>query len=103
MLQGAFPDDDISTLAHFVNYGMTEGRRGAQNFDVASYRNAYADLRQAFGNDLKSYYLHYMNCGKREGRRQPVSLHYRIRLQHIMEKIMQPYITMIIIFQNTVI
>ena len=65
----AFPDDDISTLAHFVNYGMTEGRRGAQNFDVASYRNAYADLRQAFGNDLKSYYLHYMNCGKREGRK----------------------------------
>ena len=65
----AFPDDDISTLAHFVNYGMAEGRQGAQNFDVASYRNAYADLQQAFGNDLKSYYLHYMNFGKKEGRK----------------------------------
>ncbi len=64
----AFPNDDISVLSHFVNSGMSEGRRSIKSFDVTSYRNAYADLRQAFGNDLKSYYLHYLNSGKREGR-----------------------------------
>ena len=48
---------------------MPEGRQANAEFNVKSYRNAYADLRQAFGNDLKSYYLHYMNCGKKEGRK----------------------------------
>ena len=35
---------------------MSEGRQASAEFNVKSYRNAYADLRQAFGNDLKSYY-----------------------------------------------
>ena len=55
-------------LTHFIENGMAEGRRGNAEFDVYSYKNSYADLRQAFGSDLKQYYLHYITCGKNEGR-----------------------------------
>lgn len=63
-----YTNDDIGLLAHFVNYGMGEGRQARADFDVFSYRNQYRDLRLAFGKDLRSYYVHYMNCGKKEGR-----------------------------------
>ena len=33
-----------------------------------AYKNAYQDLRVAFGDDLKSYYMHYINHGQQEGR-----------------------------------
>ena len=55
-------------LDHFINYGMSEGRRGSEAFDVQSYYNEYPDLRAAFGTDLASYYSHYLMCGKKEGR-----------------------------------
>ncbi len=49
--------------------GMKEGRQAKSTFDVRSYRLQYADLRRAYGNDLKNYYVHYINWGAREGRR----------------------------------
>ena len=60
--------DDAAVLRHFVICGMAEGRRGSDSFDVYGYRNRYADLRKAFGQNLKSYYIHYLNCGIKEGR-----------------------------------
>ena len=60
--------DDAAVLRHFVSCGMAEGRRGSESFDVYGYRNRYADLRKAFGQNLKSYYIHYLNCGIKEGR-----------------------------------
>ena len=60
--------DDSAVLRHFVNYGMSEGRRGSEAFDVQSYYNEYPDLRAAFGTDLASYYSHYLMYGKKEGR-----------------------------------
>ena len=60
--------DDAAVLRHFVSCGMAEGRRGSDSFDVYGYRNRYADLRKAFGQNLKSYYIHYLNCGIKEGR-----------------------------------
>ena len=60
--------DDAAVLRHFVSCGMAEGRRGSDPFDVYGYRNRYADLRKAFGQNLKSYYIHYLNCGIKEGR-----------------------------------
>ena len=65
----AFPNDDISTLAHFVTCGMNEKRQGNMNFDVNSYYNQYADLRSAFGTNWRAYYLHYIQNGKAEGRK----------------------------------
>ena len=55
-------------MAHFVNYGMNEGRQAKSNFNVHSYKARYEDLQKAFGNDLKKYYQHYINYGQKEGR-----------------------------------
>ena len=68
-IKKAYGDNDAAVLAHFVNYGMKEGRQGSSSFNVYSYRNQYADLRAAYGTNLKSYYLHYINYGKKEGRK----------------------------------
>ena len=59
---------DAAVLQHFVTVGMPEGRRGSAAFDVISYRNEYADLRKAYGNNLPAYYLHYIRRGKAENR-----------------------------------
>ncbi len=64
----AFGGNKQATLAHFVNYGMSEGRQAKATFNVKSYKNRYPDLRRAYGNDLKSYYLHYINYGIKEAR-----------------------------------
>lgn len=55
-------------LAHFVNFGMNEGRVASDRFFPSSYYNLYKDLRRAFGYNLKNYYEHYIDCGMREGR-----------------------------------
>ena len=60
--------DDGAVLRHFIRYGMAEGRRGNEAFDVQSYYNEYPDLRAAYGTDLARYYEHYMSYGKSEGR-----------------------------------
>jgi len=63
----AYGEDENAVLAHFVNYGMAEGRQGISTFDVKSYQRQYADLRRAYGSDLKAYYTHYIKWGKNEG------------------------------------
>ena len=51
---------------HFIHFGMAEGRRANETFDVFRYRTSYADLRSAFGDDLKAYYEHYIEYGQFE-------------------------------------
>ena len=60
--------DDSAVLRHFVNYGMSEGRRGSEAFDVYSYKTRYLDLRKAYGSNLKAYYCHYLEYGMKEHR-----------------------------------
>ena len=60
--------DDSAVLRHFLNFGMREGRRGNEAFDVYGYKTRYLDLRQAYRNDLKAYYNHYLRYGIKEGR-----------------------------------
>lgn len=67
-IRKAFGDDDEAMLEHFVIYGMKEGRRGINSFDVNSYKLQYPDLRRAFGSDIRMYYYHYITYGKKEGR-----------------------------------
>ena len=67
-LKNAFGVDDVSSIAHFVRFGMSEGRQASSSFNVFSYKARYADLRSTFGNDLKQYYMHYIYYGKKEGR-----------------------------------
>ena len=47
---------------------MSEGRQGSSEFNVAAYRARYADLSNAYGDDLVKYYMHYIRAGKAEGR-----------------------------------
>ena len=67
-IKSTFGIDDYACLMHFINYGMSEGRRGNENFDEVSYKNTYKDLRMAFMNNLREYYIHYLYYGKNEGR-----------------------------------
>lgn len=65
----AYGYDDQAVLAHFVNYGMKEGRIAEASFVVNNYKARYADLRQAYGNNTAMYYNHYINWGYKEGRK----------------------------------
>ena len=40
-IKKAFGTDDIRTLQHFVNRGMTESRQAKAEFNVGYYRNNY--------------------------------------------------------------
>ena len=64
----AYGYDENKVLAHFVNFGMKEGRRASEKFNLSAYKNRYADLRKAFSNNNKVYYLHYIRNGKKENR-----------------------------------
>ena len=64
----AYGDDDSKALAHFVCFGMNEGRIAKSTFNVISYKNRYPDLRKAYGNNLKNYYMHYIGFGSKENR-----------------------------------
>ena len=66
--KAVFTNDDIGALAHFVTYGRKEGRVAKDSFNVHRYKEAYYDLRNAFGNNLPAYYNHYINYGYKEGR-----------------------------------
>lgn len=60
--------DKKKLFEHFVKYGMKEGRRPCDSFDVNAYKNRYADLRAAFKNNLPDYYKHFLKYGIKEGR-----------------------------------
>ena len=60
--------DGDKLLGHFVNNGRREGRASKEGFELASYYNANADLRRAFGTDWARYYDHYRSSGQRENR-----------------------------------
>ncbi len=70
--------DDVEALKHFVNYGMTEGRQGNEEFDVYIYKANYSDLERSFGNNLNSYYMHYIQYGKAEGRTGKTQINHSI-------------------------
>lgn len=67
-LRLAFGDNEEMYLKHFVAFGMKEGRRANETFDVISYMNYNPDLRRAFGNNKEIYYIHYINYGRFEKR-----------------------------------
>lgn len=68
-IKRAYGLNDEAVLAHFVKFGMNEGRQAKESFNVTSYKNSYKDLRLAFMNNTKSYYMHYINNGIKEGRK----------------------------------
>lgn len=67
-IRKAFGDDDIAALQHFVNYGVTEGRKGRASFGVYNYEAANSDIYNAYRTDYKQAVLHYIYYGIKEGR-----------------------------------
>ena len=60
---------------HYVNNGLAEGRNGSPVLDVAAYRESYADLDKAFGDNWEAYVDHYFKDGVyEENRRKGVLL-----------------------------
>lgn len=57
---------DDGLWQHFRDFGMNELRQGNAEFDAKAYKEKYADLRAAFGDDNPMYYYHYIVCGKQE-------------------------------------
>ena len=45
-----------AALQHFIKYGMAEGRRGNEIFDVHFYKDNNIDLQNAFGDNWYLYY-----------------------------------------------
>lgn len=64
----AYGNNADKVLQHFIQHGMSEGRRGNEEFNVYGYKSRYSDLRAAFGDDLKKYYMHYIEHGQKEKR-----------------------------------
>jgi hypothetical protein len=58
---------------HWLEFGIYEGRQGSATFNVQTYLDRYADLRQAFAADTRSVRFakaiqHFVEFGVREGR-----------------------------------
>ncbi len=51
-----------------MDYGIDEGRRASESFDVTLYKANYPDLQELFGDDNTKYVDHYLNYGINEGR-----------------------------------
>ena len=63
--------DDAKVLyQHYVTSGLAEGRSGSPVLDVAKYRESYADLDKAFGDNWEAYVDHYFKDGVNEPNRR---------------------------------
>lgn len=60
--------NDYIALQQFVQYGMSEGRKGNSEFDVKVYANKYTDVYNVFGYNWYMCYMHYLIDGCKEGR-----------------------------------
>lgn len=67
-LQQKIGKNDELLFRHFLDSGMSQGRKSSRYFDINIYRENNPDLILAFGDDLKQYYEHYAVCGWKEGR-----------------------------------
>ena len=50
-------------------YGINEWRATSSEFNVNTYKENYADLRNAYGENCASYYMHYICWGQHEDRK----------------------------------
>ena len=64
-----YGDNREAYLNHFITVGMSEGRQGSKNFNLAVYKANNPDLVSSFGDDNVKYYEHYISSGRAEGRK----------------------------------
>ena len=75
-LKNAFGSDATKLYAHFLNFGISEGRQAHPMFDVKYYLSQHSDLQEAFGTDYARALRHYINIGCNENRKtaEPTNL-----------------------------
>ena len=61
--------DKKKLLHHFIRYGMNEGRKASETFDVYAYLKFNPDIAELYSNNKKEVYLHYLEHGINEHRR----------------------------------
>lgn len=64
----ALGTDEATLFAHFVNYGMAEGRTCSPVYNPNEYLEYNSDVKAVFGNDYVAVYNHFLNNGMNEGR-----------------------------------
>lgn len=57
----AFPGNPTGALAHFVNFGMKEGRQASYAWNLANYKAQHPEYVAVFGNNNVAYYK--IACG----------------------------------------
>ena len=62
-VRAAYGEKPARAFEHFADYGMNEGRRGSEAFDVHEWRASHPELEAELGNDLKSWYRRYLSGG----------------------------------------
>lgn len=62
-------NDEKKLLRHFIRYGMNEGRRANEEFDLYAYMLFNPDIVKVCKMDKRAYYLHYIENGRSEKRR----------------------------------
>ncbi len=67
-LAAAFGGDPGRTMAHWLYFGIREGRQAHLTFRVNDYLEGYQDLIAAFGADYPRAIDHYIQFGASEGR-----------------------------------
>jgi uncharacterized protein YgiM (DUF1202 family) len=67
-LQKAFGYNREKLYKHWIQYGMSEGRRPSIFYDPIYYQSTYADLDKVWHNDFVSLYRHFATYGIPEGR-----------------------------------
>lgn len=65
----AIGTDKKNLLHHFIRYGMNEGRKASETFDVYAYLKFNPDIAELYSNNKKEVYLHYLEHGINEHRR----------------------------------
>lgn len=62
-IKSAFGSDYSKMLAHFMEFGILEGRTASPSFNVVVYINKNSDIKAAFKNNYRQAFYHYCTFG----------------------------------------
>ncbi len=68
-IKAVYGYDEQGLIAHFIAYGIKEGRPSSATFHIKYYLENNGDLQAAFKNDYSAAYNHFINNGCKEYRR----------------------------------
>ena len=63
-----FGNDYDALYAHYLTFGITEGRNGSADFNLYAYMDGNPDLVALYGDNYEAYLAHFDTVGKTEDR-----------------------------------